>query len=1021
MLLSITDSSKKSIKPLSLAVSSLILAACSSAPTVSTTNQMSRQAMGPVSHNKSNVHSAQENAALLDMDSLDELEGLLEATDMTMVENNALLVQRYGNLWDRLRVNFRMNSNVYDPRIEAQKSWFISRQDYLNRLTARASRYLYYTVREAERRNIPTELALLPVIESSYDPNANSNAAAAGLWQFIPSTGRIYGLNQTNSFDGRRDVIESTRAAYDFLTALYNQFGSWELALAAYNAGPGRIQSAINYNAARGLPTDYWSLKLPTETMNYVPRFLAVAQIVKNPGNYNVYLPAIANRQHFRSVPANVGVSLYDVSSLTGVSYDELRALNPALIAGSVDMSGPSRILIPNDLNESIDRKISQLRGNGYMSQQGYLANNSYVTPTTTRSSYPSTTTGYNSPTTSMRSNGDSLNATQQAFNKNEKLTLPSSSNDLAAMANSMVKNQTTTYIAPIPSRPSVQAANTVIKEPPITATEQKMVTAEMQSTNTLPTTSAVVTPNNTIVQEPPLSNQERNLIAKEIEKTAPQVEQAINPTDGNIKLNAIQTQQSVLEAKGETKKLSYEEPPVVLPKDVKVVPVAGLESKSTTLQDTASKSTLTEPMTHNKPVTVVVSKPMTKKRPTGTRTTYQVKAGDTLANIANRMGVSWRDIAEWNQIDPNSALLAGSTLYLYNAKPIEPKVAEVPKRKANSYIVQAGDTLTGIAEKFDLNVSELAKFNNLPVTYQVRTNQNLWLIPDKVPKVPVIQPIAAKPTPVRSQVQPVSSRYTVQTGDTLSGIAERLSVSPKDIADVNGFNENYRVQKGQVINVPVTVEKVKYALAGKSIAYTVRPGDSLGSVATNFNLSVADLAKANYLKPTANLIVNQKLVIPQAGLGTVNSVTATREPTIKREPVKQEIPKKDSRLTKETKADDEDKPEPKIANRSSRSESQNYQVKSGDSLTNLSAKYGVSKSELAALNNLKGNESLLIGQSIKIPKTTTTYKVKAGEGLISLAGRFGVSPKELASLNNLSPTASLRVGQTITVPRASN
>lgn len=133
MLLSISHSSKKTIKPLSLAISSIILAACSSAPT-STTSPAGKPMIGSSSHSKSTVRSAQENAALLDMDSLDELEGLLEATDMTMVENNALLVQRYGNLWDRLRVNFRMNSNVYDPRIEAQKSWFISRQDYLNRL-----------------------------------------------------------------------------------------------------------------------------------------------------------------------------------------------------------------------------------------------------------------------------------------------------------------------------------------------------------------------------------------------------------------------------------------------------------------------------------------------------------------------------------------------------------------------------------------------------------------------------------------------------------------------------------------------------------------------------------------------------------------------------------------------------------------------------------------------------------------------------------------------------------------------
>ena len=449
------------------------------------------------------------------------------------------------------------------------------------------------------------------------------------------------------------------------------------------------------------------------------------------------------------------------------------------------------------------------------MSQQGYLANNSYVTPKTVTPTYntPTTNSGNQTrPTTT--SQGDSLSAAKQAYSKKETVNLPSSSSDLAAMANSMVKNQTTTYIAPIPSTSSIQSRNTVIKEPPITATEQKIVTAEMQSTNTLPTTSAVVTANNTVVQEPPLSNQERNLIAKEIEKTAPQVEQAINPTDGNIKLNAIQTQQSVLEAKGETKKLSYEEPPVVLPKEVKITQSSSLNGKAAT----TSKSNTTS---ESKAVTV--SKQAAKKRPSGTRSTYQVKAGDTLANIASRMGVNWRDIAEWNQIDPNAALLAGSTLYLYNAKPIEPKVAEAPKR---------------------------------------------------------------------------------------------------------------------------------------------------------------DSAKPESKKET----------------------------------------KKETKAAKDAQSEDDNKaaskPASKPVSKYSRSDAQGYQVKSGDSLTNLSAKYGVSKSELAALNNLKGNESLLIGQNIKIPKTTTTYKVKAGEGLISLAGRFGISPKELASLNNLSPTASLKVGQTITVPK---
>lgn len=931
--MSSTSFKLSSLKPLSLAVSTLLLAACSSSPTTTTTRPTTTNVV--IQRPVSNI-SAQENAALLDMDSLDELEGLLEATDMTMVENNALLVQRYGNLWDRMRVNFKMKDNLYDPRIEAQKSWFISRQDYLNRLTARASRYLYYTVREAERRNIPTELALLPVIESSYDPNANSNAAAAGLWQFIPSTGRIYGLNQSSTFDGRRDVIESTRAAYDFLTTLYNQFGSWELALAAYNAGPGRISSAINYNRSRGLPTDYWSLSLPTETMNYVPRFMAVAQIVKNPSNYNVYLPAIANRQHFRSVPANVGVSLYEVSSLTGVSYDELRALNPALTVGTVDASGPSRILIPSDINEQVDKKITQLRGNGYQSPT-YTANNTV---------YPST------PTTTIVKNGK----------------LPNSSSDLAAMANSMVKNQTTTYVAP------VITANNVSSEPPLTEAERKTVTAELQSANNLPTTSATVTANNTIVQEPPLSKTERETIAKQIEQTTPQVQQAINPTDGNINLNAIQTQQSILEAKGETKKLTYQEPPVVLPKDIKITPANG-----------ATNVIAKTPVTAPKPV---VKKP----RPTGTRTTYQVKRGDTLGNIASRMGVSWRDIAEWNQIDANAPLLAGSTLYLYNAKPI---AEEKPVQKAtrpNSYIVQPSDTLGSIADKFGLSVADLAKYNNLPVNYQVKTKQNLWLIPDKVPAT---KAVAKKPV-----YQGATSKYTVQSGDTLGEIATNYNTSIQTLADLNDVATNYRVQRGEVLVVPAkpaTVKTPAKAAAAtpsvKTTSYTVKSGQSLGSIANDYGLSVAELASLNGLKTNSGIQVGQKLQVPATA---VNKAASKVDKPVQKEDVKKEDVKVVSKYKGST---------------------QSYTVKSGESLNSLAGKYNIASSELAALNGLKPNAALQRGQTIKVPKITTTYKVQSGDSMISVAKKYGISTKELASLNNMTATTQLRIGQTITVP----
>ena len=195
--------------PLTLAVSALLVSACSSTPPAKNTNVVPHTTgvtKRPVNQSGAAKPSGTTgySTAYLDAESLDELADLLEATDMTMVESSQLAIQQYGDLWNRMRAGYGMNAGkpMYDPRIEAQKSWFSSRQDYLNRLTARASRYLYHTVREAERRNIPTELALLPVIESSYDPTGTSSAAAAGLWQFIPSTGRIYGLNQSSTYDG---------------------------------------------------------------------------------------------------------------------------------------------------------------------------------------------------------------------------------------------------------------------------------------------------------------------------------------------------------------------------------------------------------------------------------------------------------------------------------------------------------------------------------------------------------------------------------------------------------------------------------------------------------------------------------------------------------------------------------------------------------------------------------------------------------------------------------------------------
>ncbi|MFQ3217060.1 transglycosylase SLT domain-containing protein [Paraperlucidibaca sp.] len=263
------------------------------------------------------------------------------------------------DLVQRLRRGFSMPTR-YNSRIDAQFSRYSGQQKYIDELMAKASRFLFVAVAEAERRGLPTELALLPIIESAYDPAATSKSNAAGLWQFIPDTGRLYGLRQTNWVDARRDPLESTRAAYDYLAKLYGMFGDWELVLASYNAGPGTVSRALQANNARGLGDDYWSLKLSAEAMDYVPRFLAVVSMFKDPISAGVSIPAIPNRPYFRTVAAKGSLDLDTVSTLSGVPLDELRILNAALRRDQLAPDGPYLLHVPNYLDIASEHLLVQ-------------------------------------------------------------------------------------------------------------------------------------------------------------------------------------------------------------------------------------------------------------------------------------------------------------------------------------------------------------------------------------------------------------------------------------------------------------------------------------------------------------------------------------------------------------------------------------------------------------------------------------------------------------------------------------
>lgn len=233
------------------------------------------------------------------------------------------------NLWSRIKSGYAI-PNVKSQYTTNHETWYASRPDYLKRMLDRSQKYLFHIVEEVEKRGMPTEIALLPMIESAFNPQAYSRSAASGIWQFIPSTGKSFGLQQNWWVDNRRDVTAATSAALTYLQKLHGMFGTWDLALAAYNAGEGTVQRAINKNRSQGLPTDYQSLSLPPETKNYVPKLQAIKNIVTHPERFGLQINPIPNRAYFARVTTPKQIDAKLAAQLAEISYEEFSSLNPS-------------------------------------------------------------------------------------------------------------------------------------------------------------------------------------------------------------------------------------------------------------------------------------------------------------------------------------------------------------------------------------------------------------------------------------------------------------------------------------------------------------------------------------------------------------------------------------------------------------------------------------------------------------------------------------------------------------------
>ena len=292
-------------------------------------------------------------------------------------------------LWDRIRQGFAM-PDLKNELVTDREQWYASRPDYIQRMTERSSKYLFHIVEELERRQMPTELALLPFIESAFNPQAVSSAKAAGMWQFMPATGKYFSLKQNDFRDDRRDVLASTRAALDYLQKLYGMFGDWHLALAAYNWGEGSVGRAIAKNQKAGLGTNYDDLNMPAETRLYVPKLQAVKNIVANPASFRAELPLIENHAYFQQVQITRDIDVALAARLADVEIEVFKALNPSARRPVILAAGTPHILLPWD-----NALVFQRNFDAY-SQGQYASWTAWTAPSTMNAAEAARHTGMN-------------------------------------------------------------------------------------------------------------------------------------------------------------------------------------------------------------------------------------------------------------------------------------------------------------------------------------------------------------------------------------------------------------------------------------------------------------------------------------------------------------------------------------------------------------------------------------------------------------------------------------------------
>lgn len=649
---------------------------------------------------------------------------------MAMMRTNTIALDHgkiksgHNSVWAHLRGDFRM-SEVNPELVRRHESKFVSSSAYFKRTIERSRPYMYHISNEVTKRNMPAEIALLPFIESAYVTKAKSHVGASGLWQFMPTTGRHYGLEQTPLYDGRHDIYAATDAALNYLQYLHGLFGDWSLALAAYNWGEGNVGRAVNRARAQGLEPVYENLRMPNETRNYVPKLLAVRNIVNNPEYFGMSFADLENKPFFKAVDIDQPIDLSAAVRLANISQAEFDALNPAFKSPVYIPKTGRKLLLPATAIATFERNYKKANRASLLSWDVYTP---YAD--TTLSSIAAETgmstaelKRLNGLSKESIAAGRSLLIAKNRFS-GSPATVPANfaaldadinpnDNKLQTVPNLNIAVTETTFK---PSRQTVDIQTASAAQPAPDALRPPVQTAAVDFTKQTAQAAAPTVTNQPVAAAPAAPSTDevedriRQLASASASQNAPQPATAAVADGGNNELLMTFVQESGLSENSDTVTVADSGPNQL--ENEQAAQEAAERSRQAKLAAERAKQQKQ----------AAEARALAAAKNSGTPTTHKVGSGDTLFNIAKRYDMNVADLIASNNIKGNT-IHTGQILKVAAAKGKQTAKASA---QPVSYTVRQGDTLTDIARRFNVNVNDVRRWNNN--SSNIKPGQNIKL-----------------------------------------------------------------------------------------------------------------------------------------------------------------------------------------------------------------------------------------------------------------------------------------------------